>query len=181
MGMTPLEAWSGIKPDVSHLREFGCDVWILNEDKNRLKLAPKSKKMIFTGFEDGPKAVHYYDAVTQKIKVSQNFAFNKNEEPRLETSSNVPGLPTEGEPAKVTITSHDDGPNPASDQTHNPAKLGDYIREMWTLIIESYITPKPGQLVDHSHQHSHPRHKKLHPQSMPTLRSSRRRHSWRIS
>jgi len=118
MGMTPLEAWSGTKPDVSHLREFGCDVWILDEDKNRSKLAPKSKKMIFTGFEDGPKAVRYYDAATRKIKVSQNFAFNKNEEPRLETSSNIPGLPAEGEPAKVTITSHDDGPNPASDQTH---------------------------------------------------------------
>jgi len=118
MGMTPLEAWSGTKPDVSHLRELGCDVWILDEDKNRSKLAPKSKKMIFTGFENSPKAVRYYDAATRKIKVLQNFAFNENEEPRLETSSNVPGLPAEGELAKVTITSHDDGPNPASDQTH---------------------------------------------------------------
>jgi len=70
MGMTPLEAWSGTKPDVSHLWEFGCDVWILDEDKNRSKLAPKSKKMIFTDFEDGPKAVRYYDAGTWKIKVS---------------------------------------------------------------------------------------------------------------
>ena len=35
MGMTSFEAWSGTKPDVSHLREFGCDVWILDEDKNR--------------------------------------------------------------------------------------------------------------------------------------------------
>ena len=69
-GMTPFEAWSGIKPDVSHLQEFGCEVWILDEDKNRSKLAPKSKKKIFTGFEDGPKAVHYYNAATQKIKVS---------------------------------------------------------------------------------------------------------------
>ena len=70
MYMTPFEAWSGTKPDVSHLQEFSCDVWILDEDKDRLKLAPKLKKMIFTGFKDGPKAVHYYDAVTQKIKVS---------------------------------------------------------------------------------------------------------------
>ena len=63
-GMTPYEAWSGIKPDVSHLREFGSEVWILDEDKNRSKLAPKSKKIIFTGFEDGPKAVRYYDTAT---------------------------------------------------------------------------------------------------------------------
>ena len=70
MDMTPFEAWSGTKPDVSHLREFGCDVCILDEDKNRSKLTLKSKKMIFTGFKDGPKAVHYYDTATQKIKVS---------------------------------------------------------------------------------------------------------------
>jgi len=108
-GMTLMEAWSGTKPNVSHLRKFGCDVWILDEDKNRSKLAPKSKKMVFTGFEDGPKAVRYYNAATQKIKVSQNFAFNENKEPRLETSSNVPGLPAEGEPAKVTDQSHCNG------------------------------------------------------------------------
>jgi len=112
-GMTPIEAWSGTKANVSHLREFGCDVWILDEDKNRLKLAPKSKKMVFTSFEDGLKAVQYYNAATWKIKVLQNFAFNENEEPRLETSSNVPGLPAEGEPAKVTDQSHDNGPNQA--------------------------------------------------------------------
>ena len=44
MDMTPFEAWSGTKPDVSHLQEFSCDVWILDEDKNRSKLTPKSKK-----------------------------------------------------------------------------------------------------------------------------------------
>jgi len=124
-GMSPMEAWSGTKPNVSHLREFGCDVWILDEDKNRLKLAPKSKKMVFTSFEDGPKAVRYYDAATWKIKVSQNFALNENEEPRLETSSNVPGLPAEGEPAKVTDQSHDDSPNQADHKEESdtqPAK-----------------------------------------------------------
>ena len=62
--MTPFEAWSGIKPDVSHLQEFSCGVWILDEDKNKLKLTPKSKKMVFTGFEDSLKAVQYYDTAT---------------------------------------------------------------------------------------------------------------------
>jgi len=53
-----------MKPDVSHLREFGCDVWVLDESNNRLKLDPKLKKMIFVGFMDGSKAVQYYDAKT---------------------------------------------------------------------------------------------------------------------
>jgi len=51
-------------PDVSHLREFGHDVWVLDETKNRSKLTPKSNKLIFVGFHDGSKSVHYYDAKT---------------------------------------------------------------------------------------------------------------------
>jgi hypothetical protein len=42
--------WTQKKPDISHLREFGCDVWVLDESKNRSKLDPKSKKMKFVGF-----------------------------------------------------------------------------------------------------------------------------------
>jgi len=72
-GMTPMEAWSGTKP---------------NQDLAK-------------------------------------FAFNENEEPRLETSSNVPGLPAEGELAKVTDQSHGDSPNQADHKEESdtqPAK-----------------------------------------------------------
>lgn len=30
-GITPYEAWTGTKPSVVHLREFECDVWVLDE------------------------------------------------------------------------------------------------------------------------------------------------------
>jgi transposase InsO family protein len=30
-GKTPYEAWFGKRPSVAHLREFGCDVWVLDE------------------------------------------------------------------------------------------------------------------------------------------------------
>ena len=49
--------------------------------------------------------------------MSWNFVFNENEESRLEVSSNIPGLTTKGELAKVTVKSTDDGPNLTSDQT----------------------------------------------------------------
>jgi len=71
---TPLEAWSGHKPDVSHLREFGSPVWILNEGQ-LTKLQPKSTKHTFMGFVDGPKAIKYYDAATRQVRVSHNFHF----------------------------------------------------------------------------------------------------------
>jgi hypothetical protein len=96
-GKTPEEAWSGKKPNVAHHREFGCDVWILIEG-DKSKLSPKSEKYTFVGFEDGPKAVRYYDAQTRKIKVSRNFIFSEaeNKEPATEIETS-PRLELEGE------------------------------------------------------------------------------------
>ncbi|GBE90191.1 hypothetical protein SCP_1900400 [Sparassis crispa] len=100
-GRTPEEAWTGNKPNVAHLREFGSDVWILTEGQNLSKLEPKSKKHTFVGFADGPKAVRYYDAGACSIRVSRNFVFADAPKP----ASNVPvhqfndgdRLPLEGE------------------------------------------------------------------------------------
>src|SRR3984885_11657310 len=80
--MTPYEAWTRQKPTVAHLREFGSDVWVLDESNNRSKLGPRSKKMKLTGFIEGSKSIRYYDAATRQIKVSRNFAFNENDELR---------------------------------------------------------------------------------------------------
>jgi len=96
-GLTPYEAWHGHKPDVSHLREFGCDIWILDESKNRSKLQPKSHKMVFVGFDDSAKCICYYDKTTRCVKRSQNYKFNENEKPRDLEIVELPGLQAEGE------------------------------------------------------------------------------------
>ena len=94
--MTPYEAWTEKKPNVSHFREFGSDVWILDESKNRSKLAPKSKKMVFVGFMGGSKAVRHWDKEGRSIKVSRNFAFSENEELKELQITELPGLEAEG-------------------------------------------------------------------------------------
>jgi hypothetical protein len=100
-GKTPLEAWSGRKPDVSHLREFGSDVYILTEG-NRDKIGPKAVKMTFVGFEEGSKAIRYYDKAKGNVKISRNFAFSKNDTPgELEVKTTVPGSKIEGEKGKI--------------------------------------------------------------------------------
>ena len=40
-GITPFEAWTGIKPSVYHLRPFGCKVSVHIPDSKRKKLDPK--------------------------------------------------------------------------------------------------------------------------------------------
>jgi IS30 family transposase len=126
-GKTPYEAWTGKKPDVSHFREFGCDVWVLDKDKNRSKLAPKSKKMVFVGFVEGSKAVRYWDKKMRNIKISRNVAFNENEEPRELEVIEMPGLQSEGEdvnntPLQTTSNNPDvtqDTPKNANEPTYN--------------------------------------------------------------
>jgi hypothetical protein len=54
--MTPFEAWTRKKPNVSHFREFGTPVYIYDKG-DRLKLDAKAKQHIFVRFEDGPKAI----------------------------------------------------------------------------------------------------------------------------
>ena len=71
---TPEEAWTGDKQDISHLREFGTRVYVLNEGDHS-KLDSKATENIFVGFEDGPRAIRYYDPRTKRVKVSRNTFF----------------------------------------------------------------------------------------------------------
>jgi hypothetical protein len=51
--ITLKEAWTKIKPDVSHFRVFGSIAWAHILDEKRKALQPKSEKCIFVGyFED---------------------------------------------------------------------------------------------------------------------------------
>jgi hypothetical protein len=49
-GITPEEKFTSKKPDVSHLRMFGCIVYMHVLDEKRSKLDPKANKCIFIGY-----------------------------------------------------------------------------------------------------------------------------------
>ena len=53
INQTPFECYYGYKPDLSHLREFGCKVLVhIPKHKRSNKLSPKAKEMIFVGHTD---------------------------------------------------------------------------------------------------------------------------------
>jgi hypothetical protein len=68
-GKTPDEGFTGQKPNVSHLQEFGSPVWVLNEARQS-KLDPKSQKMMFMGFVDGSCAIKYYNSRTRHVGIT---------------------------------------------------------------------------------------------------------------
>ena len=48
--MTLEESFTGKKPDLSHLKVFGCLAYVHAPDELRSKLGPKAKKCVFIGY-----------------------------------------------------------------------------------------------------------------------------------
>ena len=83
---TPTELWSGIKPNISHLRVFGCQAWVHILKKRRSKLEPKSREMIFVGYELGSKGYQFWDAAHHHIEISRDVKFNETRFPAKEVT-----------------------------------------------------------------------------------------------
>lgn len=58
---TPFEALSGIKPDVKHLRVFGCTAYAHIAKDERQKLDPKARKSILMGHTTETRGYHLCD------------------------------------------------------------------------------------------------------------------------
>ncbi len=71
-GMTPEEKFTSKKPDVSHLRVFGCITYVHVPDEKRSKLDPKAKKCIFIGYSLEQKGYRCFNPSTRKLQVSRD-------------------------------------------------------------------------------------------------------------
>jgi hypothetical protein len=77
--MTPFEVWYGRKPSVGHLKIFGCTASVKTAGPNLSKLADRSKKMVFIGYETGTKGYRFYDPAAARLVVSRDVVFVENE------------------------------------------------------------------------------------------------------
>lgn len=73
--VTPLEAWSSRKPDVSHLRVFGSECYIHVPKQLRKKLGVKSEKVLFVGY--APNGYRVWNG--EKVIVARDAIFNEME------------------------------------------------------------------------------------------------------
>ncbi|KAJ4807357.1 polyprotein [Rhynchospora pubera] len=74
---TPIEVWSGKKPDVSNLKVFGCVAYVFVEKHLRSKLDDKATKLIFIGYSDHSKGYRLFNPENGKITVSRNVIFDE--------------------------------------------------------------------------------------------------------
>ncbi|CAI5961426.1 unnamed protein product [Closterium sp. NIES-64] len=72
---TPLEAWSGTKPDVTDLRTFGCTCYYHVPDATRTKLEAKARVAMYLGPSADHKAWRVWDLEHGKLVVSRDVVF----------------------------------------------------------------------------------------------------------
>ena len=148
-GMTPLEAWSGSKPDVSHLRAIGCKALAHIPEERRNKLQPKASDCIMIGYDSHHTTYRLYHPASRRVVKSRSVTFFENNLPM----GPVRRTPVEGEiEAEPTISPGPNDTSPILDHTDTPT--------------DPSPPPKPPRA---------PRKPIVDPNSAPTRRSSRDR------
>jgi hypothetical protein len=74
---TSEEIFTGKKPEVSHLKIFGCPVFIHIPKEKRNKLEPSRKNEIFVGYCEVSKAFRIYIPGHRHIEISKDVTFDE--------------------------------------------------------------------------------------------------------
>ena len=74
---TPFEKWSGEKPDVSHLRVFGCNAYSHVPRDERGKLDSKTNKCWMLGYGSTTKGYRLYNRNKKKVFFSRDVVFDE--------------------------------------------------------------------------------------------------------
>jgi Reverse transcriptase (RNA-dependent DNA polymerase) len=74
---TPYEAITGVRPDISSLRTFGCRVWVRPPGGRDRKVIGNARVGRFLGYARTNSICVYIDEVTKEVKESSNLRFDE--------------------------------------------------------------------------------------------------------
>ena len=77
--MTPYECWYGRKPNVSHLRVFGCTAYAHVPSGERKKLDEKAEKLRFVGYSKNSKGYRLFNEATRQLVTRRDVTFNETD------------------------------------------------------------------------------------------------------
>src|ERR1700682_2107471 len=78
-GKTPMELWNGMKPDMAHMRVFGCICYAHVPHSKRTKSGAQSIKCLFIGYSVNSVGYRLYDIEQRRVIESRDVIFNENE------------------------------------------------------------------------------------------------------
>jgi len=73
--VTPFEKWTGELPDLSNLRMFGAEVFVLDKDPTKDKLASRSIKGVFIGYPRETKGYRVWVPERRKAIIARDIRF----------------------------------------------------------------------------------------------------------
>lgn len=77
-GMVPMEAWTGHRPSVAHLRVFGCLAFARVPESKRRKLDDKAKRCVLLGYASKKKGYRLLDLNTMQVIISKDVTFKED-------------------------------------------------------------------------------------------------------
>ena len=77
-GLTPYERLTTRKPNVSHLRVFGCAVWYQNHSNIKALMTPRALLGIHVGYCDRSRSYLIYNPLNDTVSRSSQLRFNEN-------------------------------------------------------------------------------------------------------
>ena len=120
--ITPYQQWYGRKPNISHLKVFGCMAYALIPDVQRKKLDKKAEKFRFIGYCNESKGYRLIDEKTKKVYKRRDVIFSESDfkiEKSLKNASEVEINPDEAEEHQ----------HPREDQEEEHQELEDHQEE----------------------------------------------------
>ena len=151
---TPFELYTGIKPSLSHMRPFGCPVYVYIPAPLRKKLDAKSRRGIFLGYSEESKAYRIWDSTKKQVVTTRDLIFDETAFLQIPKSTEVPSI-TSSSPPQVLIPeiplpsqpADPPTPIPSASTSSNSPRSND--RE---LIVDIPVHPLPNPIVDSPNQ-----------------------------
>jgi hypothetical protein len=122
---TPEEIWTGEKPDISHLRVFGCVVYAQLAKEQRGKLDSTSIRGIFAGYTPTTRQYRVYDPKKKTVERYSTVRFDEKQKggTLIDSHEGPKDLRIEGEEVEI--------------EDPEPNDIGD------TIIVQSRNPPQP--------------------------------------
>ena len=125
--VTPVELWSGKKPDVSHFKVFGCMAYAHIHDAERRKLDMKAEKLRFVGYSLKSKGYRLYNEETGQIFIRRDV-FNESDFGHKADEAEVESIEvTEADSSQTELKrleTEDEEPRRSERQRKPPVRFG---------------------------------------------------------
>jgi transposase InsO family protein len=137
---TPWELWTGSKPDISYLREFGAPCWSWIPDPGS-KLKPRGERGIFMGYAPHAKAYKIWLPEKRTFVIRRDVIFDESNARYPNTSP--PSLESHTKILETPLTS----PPPISPRTKRITKATEKARQEATQTSPPPVTSRPKRTI----------------------------------